>query len=268
MTKRIVVFIAVLFAATMLAAQSVQVPSKAFEVATIKRSALEADAGRYMRMQNDHDFIARNYTLKDLVAAAYDLTPQLISGGPKWFDSERFEILAKSPGDVRPSQSEQMAMLQTLIKNRFGFNFHRQDRVLSIYSLDRDNGPVKMVESESPEGPQPLVFEMSPQGAKLRARKATTAELASILQRVVFDRPVVDQTGLSARFDFDLDFLPDESQFGGQFQTRYRTAPSADISKNDSLFIAIRDQLGLRLVAARGPVATLVVDEVQPPSEN
>lgn len=256
----------VVFAVTLQAQPSAT--RSAFDVAAIRLSSLDADAGRYMRMQNDHDFVARNYTVKDLVVAAYDLTPQLVSGGAKWFESERYEILAKAPGEVRPNQNEQMAMLRELLIDRFDLKFHRQNKTLPIYSLIVPKGGNKMTKSaDSAEAPQPLVFAVSPQGAKLSGRNANMAEFASVIQRVVLDRPVVNQTGLSERYDFELDFMPDESQFGGQFQVRYPEATS-DATKKIGLLTALQEQMGLRLLATRGPVSTLVVDSVQRPSEN
>jgi uncharacterized protein (TIGR03435 family) len=72
----------------------------AFEVATIKPSNLELMAGRFMRMQTASQFVARNYPVKILISAAYNLSPKAISGGPAWIDSDRYEILAKTPGNV------------------------------------------------------------------------------------------------------------------------------------------------------------------------
>jgi len=90
-----------------------------FEVATIKPTDLGLQAGRFMRMQTAHQFVARNFALRGLVAAAYNLTPRAISGGPAWIDSERFDILAEAPGDVRPNLDEQMSMLRKLLIDRF-----------------------------------------------------------------------------------------------------------------------------------------------------
>ena len=75
-------------------------------------------------------------------------------------------------------------------------------------------------------------------------------------------RPVVDKTGLSGRYDFDLEWAPDETQFGGGLP------PASEGSQSPPLFEAIQQQLGLKLEATRGPVAALVVDKAERPSAN
>jgi len=96
----------------------------------------------------------------------------------------------------------------------------------------------------------------------LPGRNATLGELASLLQRAILDRPVVDETGLAGRYDFDLAWAPDESQFGGDVPKASETAPSLP------LFEAIQQQMGLRLEAKRGIVDALVVDAAAKPSGN
>jgi uncharacterized protein (TIGR03435 family) len=237
-----------------------------FEVATIKPSNLDwPGGGRYMRMQTAHQFVARNYTLRVILAAAYNLTPRAVSGGPAWIDSDRFDIVAEAPGQVRPTTDEQMSMLRKLLSERFSLTFHREPKEFSIYALTvAKNGP-KLMEAApvtSPEGSPPLVFVLYPDGARLAARDATMAELAWVFQRSALDRPVVDKTGLSGRYDFDLEWTPDETQFAGNVPTGNPEPPKPD------LFTAMQQQLGLRLEATRGPIAALVVDQVERPSAN
>src|SRR5665213_89925 len=76
----------------------------AFEVATIKPTAPDSRA-RYIRMQSVNRFYATGFTFQALVAAAYSLTPRAISGGPAWTDSDRYDILASTPGGVQPSST-------------------------------------------------------------------------------------------------------------------------------------------------------------------
>src|ERR1700677_3634408 len=89
-----------------------------FEVATIKPIDPDAKDGRYITMQGNNRFIEKSYTLKLLIAAAYDLNPRTISGGPSWIESDHYDIVAVTPGDVRPSHDEQMSMLRSLLTDR------------------------------------------------------------------------------------------------------------------------------------------------------
>jgi uncharacterized protein (TIGR03435 family) len=87
------------------------------------------------------------------------------------------------------------------------------------------------------------------------------AEFASLLQRSPLDRPVVDRAGLSGRYDFDLEFAPDESLWGGILSR-------PENSDRPELFRATEEQLGLQLKAARGSVDGLIIDRIERPSEN
>jgi uncharacterized protein (TIGR03435 family) len=237
----------------------------AFEVATVKPA--ESSSGRWIRMRTAHQFEARNHTLKTLIQAAYNLPPSCVSGGPAWVDSERYDILAKSPGAVRPTLDEQMAMLRALLADRFQLTFHRGEKEMAIYTLTIARPGAKLKESAEPldalpQGPPPLVFVLSPESARLPGKNATIAELASVLQRTALDRPVIDKTGLTSRFDFELEWTPEESQFGGA-----GIKGTAESSKPD-LFAALQQQLGLKLEASRGMVATLIVDRAEHPSQN
>jgi uncharacterized protein (TIGR03435 family) len=91
-------------------------------------------------------------------------------------------------------------------------------------------------------------------------------DLASVMQSAVLDRPVVDQTGLQGRFDFTLNWTPDETQFaalGARIQP-----PTDDPSAPPNLFTAIQEQLGLRLESTRAPVDVIVIDTVDHPTPN
>ena len=91
------------------ARHGVPAPFDEFEVATIKPTTLDWPAGgRFMRMQTAHQFAARNYALRVILAAAFNLSPRALSGGPSWVDSDRYDLVAKAPGDVRPATYEQM----------------------------------------------------------------------------------------------------------------------------------------------------------------
>lgn len=236
---------------------------KEFEVATIKPVDPGEKAGRYIIMQGTHRFVEKNYTLKLLIAAAYELNPRTISGGPSWIDSSHFDILGETPGEIRPTHDEQMVMLRNLLTERFKLAFHREQRDFSIYELTvAKNGPKLKASTAPADTPAALISTVYPQRIVMPARNATMGDFVSILQRAVLDRPVVDKTGLSGRYDFDLSWAPDESQFGGEIPAASPDAPSPPF------FTAIQEQLGLKLVATKGPVEALIVDKAELPSAN
>ena len=119
----------------------------------------------------------------------------------------------------------------------------------------RDFGP--------PATDQPaLISTVYPQRILMPARNASMVDFVSVLQRAILDRPVVDKTGLMGRFDFNLEWAPDESQFGGDVGAAPTDTPVPPF------FTAIQQQLGLKLEATRGPIETIVVDHAEPPSAN
>jgi uncharacterized protein (TIGR03435 family) len=239
-----------------------------FEVATVKPTAPDWQGGAYFTMQGGHRFIVQNYTLKALVAAAYNLTPRLVSGGPTWVDSVHYDIVAGTPGEVPPNFDEQMSMLRKLLAERFKLTFHREAKEFSIYALTVANGGPKMKKSDGPppDGRPALVFRLFPERrALLPARDATMAEFASVMQRGPLDRPVVDNTGLSGRYDFTLDWAADDSEFGGMMRARL---PLPENSEAVDLFASIQKQLGLKLEATKGLVETFIIDQAERPSEN
>jgi len=239
---------------------------EAFEVATIKPTDPDTQ-GVYIRMQSVNRFIARGLTVKALVAAAYELHPRAISGGGSWSDSDRYDITALTPGNVQPSLDEQMSMLRRLLADRFRLAFHREPRELAVYAITVARGGSKLKLSTAAPGTPPkltnTVFPEEKGGVHilLPARNANMAELAAMMQRAVVDRTVVDSTGLSGTYDFDLEWTPDESQFGGKL-------PRSVESTKPSLFTAMQEQLGLRMEPTKGLVQTLVIDRVERPSED
>jgi uncharacterized protein (TIGR03435 family) len=234
-----------------------------FDVATIKPVEHDPKGGRYLIMQGVNRFLGKDYTLKLLIAAAYNLNSREVSGGPGWLESDHYDIVAVTPGDVRPNHDEQMVMLRNLLADRFKLIFHREPRDFSIYELGVvKGGPKLKASSAPPDDPPQLISTVFPQRILMPARNATMSDFVSILQRAILDRPVVDKTGLKGRYDWDLEWAPDETQFGGEVPIAPAEATTAP------LFVAIQQQLGLKLEATRGPVEALVVDKVERPSAN
>jgi uncharacterized protein (TIGR03435 family) len=262
---RIIVIAALIFSTSGVIAQSPAPRPKfeAFDVATIKPVESNAKSARFITMQSTHRFVERDYTLKLLIAAANSLSPRTISGGPEWVESEHYDIVAITPGEIRPTREEQMSMLRGLLADRFKLTFHREQKTFSIYALEvTKNGPKFKQSTSSPDDPAALISTVYPQRILLPARNTTMSEFASLMQRAVLDRPVVDKTGLTGKYDFDLEWAPDETQFGGDVTPASADTPAAP------LFSAIQQQLGLRLEATRGSVEALIIDKVEKPLAN
>jgi uncharacterized protein (TIGR03435 family) len=106
-------------------------------------------------MQGAHQFVAKGYTVRFLVSAAYNLPPRAISGGPDWIDVERYDILASTPGDTRPNLEQQMAMVRTLLAERFSLKFHTEPKEFPVYVLTVAKGGSKLKETATPDA-QPI----------------------------------------------------------------------------------------------------------------
>lgn len=251
-----------------------------FEVSTVKRN-ISGEARGDSVFQSDR-YMARNVRVRDLIAEAYRVRGFQVTGGPDWIGSDRFDIIAKAaaaapftpsigPDGARQPPEAPFVMLRELLKDRFKLVAHTETRDGPIYELvmarNKLKGPrLRPAEIDcaklDPGGPPP------PGGfcggirtgiGALTARTAAMRQLASVLTGVV-QRQVVDRTNLSGVFDFDLEFSPmaQNADTG--------TPPSVDSAT--SLFTALQEQLGLKLQPQRGRIDYVVIDRVEPPSEN
>ncbi len=261
MVRGMVVGLALLVAGVQAQETLPQSHGAAFEVATIKQVDPGAKDGRYLRMENEHRFIAKNYTVKLLLAAAYDLSPRAISGGPGWMEADHYTIEAVTPGSVRPGRDEQMLMLRQLITERFQLKFVREPREFSIYVLSVAKGGPKLKATADASQQTNVVSTVYPEKIVLPARNASMRDFTLMMQRAIFDRPVVDRTGLTGKYDFTLEWAPDETQFGGEI-------PANEKATSPPLFVALQEQLGLRLEPTKGMIDAMVVTKVERPEAN
>ena len=203
-----------------------------------------------------------------------------IEGGPDWIHSERWAIDAKADG--QPSiLMMQGPMMQTILEDRFKLKIHRETRQGPVYELALGKGSSKLKPLQ--EGscipavvgrPLPLLAEgqrrcrsmVSPRG-NVDIEGGTLTMLADLLG-MVLDRPVLDKTGITRYFEIHLVFSPDDS--AAPRPVMAEPGASAAVSAPDApgIFQAIQEQLGLRLVPAKGPVEVLVIDHVERPSAN
>jgi uncharacterized protein (TIGR03435 family) len=198
---------------------------------------------------------------------AFNVNLKQISGLPGWVETDHFDILAPLPQGGVPNDIQLRTMMQNLIRDRFGMTFHKEKRELSVYVIGVAKGGaagIKMVKNDS----RGLLPGFGTQGlGKLRARNATVNDLAFYLQFRVLDRPVLDQSGLTDRYDFALDWTPDEFQFPDA-PAAQRTQVARGPEALPDLLTAIQEQLGLKLEATRAPTDVMVIEKISKPSEN
>ena len=233
-----------------------------FEVATIKPSNPDRPGKAYQ--VRGRQFLTINTTLSDLITFAYGLHARQITGGPGWVESEKYDLDAKPDGEGAPNTVQLKTMLQKLLADRFKLAFHREKKELSVYAIVVGKTGHKLTKSEGDPNGLPALFFQGLE--KLPVRNATIADFAGVMQGAVLERPVIDQTGLQGRFDFTLNWTPDEFQFGGM---GVRIPPPTDnAAALPDLFTAIQQQLGLKLESTKAPTDVLVIDRVEKPSEN
>jgi uncharacterized protein (TIGR03435 family) len=232
-----------------------------FEVATIKLHNPEARG--FGLGTKGRNFFATNASLGDLLAFAFGIHSKQIAHGPTWLTTEKYDVLAEPEAGDKPSLPQLKAMVQKLVIDRFSLVFHFENRQLAIYAIVTTKRGAKFTSDiGDPNGVPSFGFQGL--GAMI-VKNATVADFANWMQRYVTDRPVVDHTEISGRYNFRLNWTPDESQFGdraGQLE------PSALNAEYPDLFTAIQNQLGLRLESRKGAADILVVDRIERPSEN
>jgi uncharacterized protein (TIGR03435 family) len=224
-----------------------------FEVASIKPSPLAPDGAVYGQMQRDPGRVGYSWvTVQTLFSLAYRAKAVQISG-PKWFDSDHFDIVAKLP-EQEASEEELRSMLQALLEQRFRIAFHMENRNLRAYGLLVAKGGVKAV----PIGGEVKDVQTRFNGSRRHlSGKVTMGYLAGLLSNLV-DRPVVDLTDLKGVYDVALDWSEDGGA-GAPEQT----------SDLPTLFTALQESLGLRLDNREAPVEVYVIDRAERvPNEN
>jgi uncharacterized protein (TIGR03435 family) len=233
-----------------------------FEVATIKPSKPDDQRKAFIVQGNRFQII--NQPLTQIISFAFDVQAKQVIGLPDWAESDKFDIDAKPDGEGAPNGKQWKSMIQKLLADRFKLTFHKDKKELSVYVLSVAKTGAKMTKNDSaPNGLPALFF----QGlGKLNVRNALITDFTGLMQSAVLDRPVVDQTGLAGRFDFSLNWTPDDSQFGGMGAKIPPPTDSADAPPN--LYTAIQEQIGLKLEATKAPADVMIIDKVEKPSAN
>lgn len=269
-------FATVLAAAAVLSAQTPEPPPIPY-VASVKVNN-SGPGSSFTRRLPGGTFIASNMTPHDMVAMAHGLQPFQIEGGPEWIREVRFDITIKveqnvGPVAIGPTQIG-LELGRAVLAERFSFRAHRETRERPVFALVRvrQDGALGPRIRRSPtdcaalardagasgapwpprSGDGRILCGLQTGGTTLTAGGYPMSEFQSFLTRQT-QRVVIDRTGLTGAWDFDLTFAPPEV--------------AADANRDlPSLFTALQEQLGLKLDATRGPAEVLVVDRIERPT--
>ena len=277
----------------LLAAATPEQATERFDVATIRPNrgpAVGGPIGGGLGFRPGR-FAAENITLQQVLTYAYELQSYEILGGPGWVTRDRFDIAATMPPpptgfDPRDTPVRNRGLVRALLADRFNLVVHEERREMPVYSLvmarpDRRLGQrLRPFEGECGEpgklGPPPnATFGMptsdpsKPQWCmaftgmgRISAQGTMLSDLGMILARLpAVRRRVLDRTGLTGRFDFDLEWTPSVTPL----ETPTTGVPS---DGGPTLFTALQEQLGLKLESTNETVSVLVIDRVNQPSEN
>jgi uncharacterized protein (TIGR03435 family) len=228
----------------------------AFEVVSVKPSP--PDARLSLTTYDPSSVTAHGVNLAQLIEWAYQVTQVQVSGGPGWRDSKFFDVDAKAPGIH--TKSELLHMLQPVLAERFKLALHRDTKEMAVQVLTAGGNLAELhpvqggaanirTQGKPPDGGNETVFEIVGQAA-------STRNLADYLTET-FGTLVLDRTGLTERFDFKVDVPMDQNEVAA--------------GKRSAMITALTDampRLGLKLTSKREAVEILVIDHVEPPSEN
>jgi uncharacterized protein (TIGR03435 family) len=251
-----------------------------FQAASIKRNTFNWSEPTHHAMGGGYQPGGRlhlaNLSLVGLIQFAYadhdsahwlPLPPSQVAGGPAWTRTDGYDIDAKPEGTTDPRHM--WLMLQTLLADRFKLALHRERRELPVYDLEPAKGgpnlpaPKDVVCVSFPPGTPPrhvpgkvdcgyVSFSLESTAVRLEGSKIRMADLAGRLA-MMLGRPVLDRTGFRGEFDLRLKFTPEGARFPSD-----RNLPN--------IFAALEEQLGLKLVPAKGPVDVLVIDHAERPA--
>jgi len=239
------------------AAQGARPP---FEVASIKQSTLPDAAGNFAFSPDG--LTISNYSLQRLISSAYGVMEYQIMGATSWMKTDRFDVIAKADSGSRPTRQDLNLMLQSLLAERFNLQLRQETQSGPTFALvvARSDGTLgehlrrstvdcQVAAAPVRSDPEKCVTQY---GFETMHMRGAFLQLLVINLKSVVQRPVIDRTGLTGGYDYDL---------------QWNRSGSAD-SQLPSIFSALQEQLGLKLVSEQGPVETLVIEHADHPTPN
>ena len=238
-------------------------PAPKFDVASVKPQPFtgQGSAGIFVR---GNTLDAEHVSLNSLVMFAYDLRDIQLSGGPSWarsgllIDSELYQVIAKASADPPPPMEIFRQMLQALLADRFKLQIHHVQRDLPTYNLVVNKGGPKLKASADDAKFQFVVSSVGRLSVRIVATHTTMQELIDHQLSGHTDRPIFDKTGLTAPYDFTLEYAVENPSSGQE----------AGPNDGPALVTAVQEQLGLKLEPGTAPFDTIVIDHAERPSEN
>ena len=212
-----------------------------------------------------------NLPLEQMICSAWDMKPYQVSGLTGWMKSSTFDLNAKVSSDdaaayKKLNVAQRREMLQKLLIERFQLKVHMETKTLPVYDLVVDKSGSKLKASTAIEAPSEEEMKANPDKYKKGYMKmgpgmyeATGVPVRSLASQLgnALGKPVHDETGLTGVYDITLHYRSEDTSAG-----------SCDNADAPSVFSAVQEQLGLKLLPGKGPVETLVVDAAQKPEAN
>jgi uncharacterized protein (TIGR03435 family) len=250
-----------------------QTQAPMFEVASIRPNTTGTTSGG---SSPSGQVAFNNQTIRDLISRAYEVPFERVEGGPDWLIRDRFDFIAKAPAETPAPQ--RTLMLRSFLAERLKLVVRQEPRDMPAFAMviaraDRRLGPQLRPSSvdcdvvrasrgggaapPTPPGERPVCGGTTRPGF-ITAGAVTMAEAADRFLRAA-GRPVIDRTGLTGRYDFDIKFTPDEI---------LKRADRSGPIEGPTFAQALQEQLGLRLDPIRAPVTFIVVQSIERPSEN
>ena len=253
---RAVFWVGVLWAGGFAGAQEVKPMAAsadpAFEVAAIKLS--DPANGSSGFQTRGHRVIVLNETVESMMVFAYGVQPRQIAGAPGWVSTDHYDVSGFPDADGVPDVKQFRSMVRKVLGERFHLQMHEEQREMPVYALRVAKGGAKLAKAANPVENQPDQTGNDGAVSDYRFTNNSMTEFASFLQ-FEMDRPVLDETGLAGRYDFELKWTRD-------------TARQVETDTGPGMFTAVQEQLGLRMEATREPAKVLVIDRLERPSAN
>lgn len=226
-----------------------QQPTPKFEVATVRLHPDGDPTQGSWSLPGKGEFKASNLTLEWLIRLAYNVDPKQIVGEPNWLTQNTYDINAKPEAGIALSREELRPRLQALLAERFHLVAHTEMRRQPGYELIVSKRGAKLTPTD---GAHFAGWKKNVSPGHLEGSNWSMAELAANLTSLQ-SRPVVDRTGITGSYDFSVVFAKDTDTDS--------TLPS--------LFTALEESTGLRLVPGQVPVQVVIIDSISPtPTEN